>query len=240
MSDLPSPTKGAADVAKLTIGIAGAIAGIFLPGAGAIGPIANFAIEKLIKRPEKLLLSELRSGKIEILTEERAATFIPMAYRFFEAAKQGEYEHILKLLAEFLKSELQMEEPNPSNFARMAKRVEGLSLTELKVIALINASLSEPTRSATKGPPPINRPFVSARQLANDPNNREGFDHLLLQEALTELASRALLIGEGASRFDKAEEYYFASTSFGELIEKARSTIEGASRGQTSVEGRVG
>jgi hypothetical protein len=225
MDTAPSQKKGAAEVAKLTTGVASAIMGIFLPGAGAFGPIANFAIEKWIKRPEKLLIEELKSGNIEILTDEKAATFIPMAYRFFEAAKEGEYEHNLKLLAEFLKNELQMDEPGPSSFARMARRVEGLSLDELKVIALIDASLSTISKSSTRAPSQTERPFVAAHQLANDPSNREKFDHFFLQKALNELASRGLLIADGATRLSKSGEFYFASTSFMELIGKARNTF---------------
>jgi len=228
VNNLPSPKKGAADVAKLTTGIAGSVAGIFLPGASVLGPIASFAIEKWINRPEKILIEELKRGNIEILTDEKAATFIPMAYRFFEAAKEGEYEHNLRLLAEFLKSELEIEEHNPSSFARMARRVEGLSLDELKVIALIDASLTRISRSSTEASHQTERPFVSAHGLANDPNNRERFDHFLLQEALNELAARGLLIADGASRLSKPEEYYYASRSFMELIEKARNTVKGS------------
>jgi len=117
--------KGVTDLAKLTVGIGGAVAGTVFPGAGAIGPMLNFAIEKWIKGPEKLLLAELKSGNVEILNDEKAATFIPMAYRFFEAAKEGEYEHNLKLLAEFIKNELHLDTPDPSGFARMARRIEG-------------------------------------------------------------------------------------------------------------------
>jgi hypothetical protein len=222
--NLPA-VKKAADVAKLTTGVAGAVAGIFLPGAGAIGPIASFAIEKLIKRPERLLIAELRSGNLGVLTDEKTAAFVPMAYRFFEAAKEGEYEHNLKLLAEFIKNELHLDTPDPSGFARMARRIEGLSQRELKVIALINASLSTITKSSTQAPTQTTKPFVSAHQLSQDPNNREKFDHFFLQETLSELAARGLLIADGASRMDKSEEYYFASASFMELIEKARNGI---------------
>jgi hypothetical protein len=77
MKKVPSAKKGASDVAKLTTGIAGAIAGVFFPGAGVIGPIANFAIDKYIKRPERILIAELRSSNIERLTDEKAAAFIP-------------------------------------------------------------------------------------------------------------------------------------------------------------------
>ena len=110
----------------------------------------------------------------------------------------------------------------------MARRVEGLSLDELKVIALSDASLTKISKSSTLVSAQTERPFVSAYHLANDPSNRENFDHFFLQEALNELAARGLLIADGASRLSKSEEFYFASTCFMELIEKARNTVKGS------------
>jgi hypothetical protein len=228
MENLPSTKKGATEVAKLTTGIAGAIAGIFFPGAGILGPIANYAIDKYIKRPEEILIKELKSGNIEVLTDEKAGKFIPMAYKFFEAAKEGEYEHNLRVLAELLKNEMQTDAPDVSGFARMSRRIEGLTLNELKVIALINVSLSAVTMLSTVALAQTERPFVSAHSLANDPSNREKFDHFMLQETLSDLAGRCLLIVDGATRFDKGEEYYFASSSFKELIEKAKNALNKA------------
>jgi hypothetical protein len=226
MENLPSPKK--AEAAKLTIDIASAALGIFLPGAGALGSIANFAIDKYIHRPTKILIEELKSGNIDALTDEKAATFIPMAYKFFEAAKEGEYEHNLRVLAELLKNEMQMDAPDVSAFARMSRRIEGLTLNELKVIALINASLSTISMASTVAPTQTERPYVSAYSLAKDPSNREKFDHFMLQESLSDLAGRGLLIVDGATRASKQEEYYFASSSFVELLEKAKNALSKA------------
>jgi hypothetical protein len=99
----------------------------------------------------------------------------------------------------------------------------------LKVIALIDASLTRISKSSTRAPAQIERPFVSAHHLANDPSNREEFDHFFLQEALNELAARGLLIADGASRLSKGEEFYFASTSFIELVKKARNIVQESS-----------
>jgi hypothetical protein len=71
----------------------------------------------------------------------------------------------------------------------------------------------------------MERPFASVNQLAHDPNNRDHLDRFFLQEALTELASRGLLIADGATRSGKSEEYYFSSTSFLELISKAKDSV---------------
>jgi hypothetical protein len=214
-----------ADNAKLALSVVAGIAGIFLPGAGLFGPIGGYAIDKYVKRPEKILTDELARGNIELLDDDRAVAFIPMAYKFFEAAKEGEYEHNLKVLAELLKSELVSDHPDVSAFARMARRLEALTLTELKVIALISASISTIAMVSNEGPGQSERPFVSAHSLARDPNNKENFDDFFLQEVLSDLAGRGLLVVDGAARTGKHGEYYYASSSFQSLIDKAKSSI---------------
>jgi hypothetical protein len=228
---LPSATRDSADVAKLTIGISGAIAGLFLPGASAIGPIANFAIEKFVKLPENILLNELKSGNIAILDDAKAAAFIPMAYKFFEAAKEGEYEHNLRILAELLVNQMQSITPEVSAFARASRRIEALSLDDLKVIALIDATLSRTALDTTEANGQAEEPWVSAHLLAIDPLNSEAFDRARIKESLNDLASRGLLTVDGSTRWNKAEEYYFPSSSFKDLVANARNSLNQSVRG---------
>jgi hypothetical protein len=47
--------------------------------------------------------------------------------------KAGEYEHNLRILAQYLTGELKQEEPEAAHFARMVRRVERVSRTDLKV-----------------------------------------------------------------------------------------------------------
>ena len=190
-----------------------------------MGPIAEYTIKKYVKRPERILVDELTRGNIGLLNEELAAAFIPMAYKFFEAAKEGEYEHNLRVLAELLKNELASDTPDVSAFTRMARRFEALTLTELKVIALINTSIRTLTMASTEGPGQCLRPYISAHSLSVDPNNKEEFDLFMLQEVLSDLAGRGLLVADGAARLGKQEEYYYTSSSFQSLIDKAKSSI---------------
>lgn len=202
-----------------------------VPGGGVVAPIVSFAIEQKVKRALNYVIEELKRGNVGILTDEKAETLIPMAYKIFEAAKEGEYEHNLRLLAEVLKNELQKDDPDPAGFARMAGYIAGLSLDELKVIALIDASLSKLHKSSTNAPTQSTRPFVSAHQLASDPSNRENFDHLLLEDVLNELAARGLLIPHGGTVAGKSEQYYYAANSFMHLIAKARNTLSANAEG---------
>ena len=229
MATLPSATEGSVEVAKLTTGICVAITSVFLPGAGLLGPVAEFAINKFMKRPEKILVEELKKGNLEILDEENAAAFIPMAYKFFEAAKEGEYEHNLKLLAEISINKLRDRVPDVPSFARMARRIEGLTIKDLHIIALIDAVFTSKSGTLTNldgDPAPY---LLSAQSLEANRLNRTGFDVLSIQECLAELSARGLLIAEGASRWDKGGEYYYPSSSFHELIENSKNSLLEAS-----------
>ena len=226
--NLPKPTEGAENVARLATGIATAFAALAFPPAALVGPLLDFAISRFIERPTQILLDELKSGNIQILTAEQAVQFMPMTYKFLEAAKEAEYEHNLKILAAYIANELKEEVPDAPAFARMARRLEGLTQTELKVIALIDLWLSTMSQASTDTPTEGSRPYVSATGLAKFPNNTDGLNRFDLQEALTELASRGLLKPDGATRTGKAEEYYFASQAFVDLIAHAKDTIEAA------------
>jgi hypothetical protein len=225
MRGLPSATEGSVEVAKLTTGICIAITSVFLPGVGLLGPIAEFAINKFVKRPEAILVDELKRGNLEILDVENAAAFIPMAYKFFEAAKEGEYEHNLKLLAQLLVNKLRASVPDVSSFARMSRRIEGLTLRDLRVIALIDAILeakSGTLKGAYGDPAPY---LVSSHSLVGSQQNTTGLEMPEIQESLSDLSARGLLIAEGATRWDKGEEYYYPSSSFTELIENAKKSL---------------
>ncbi len=225
MAQLPTVRPENREAAELAIDIAGAVAGIFLPGASLFGPIAKFAIEKYVRRPERILIDQLKSGNTTVLNDEKAAAFIPMAYKYFEAAKEGEYEHNLKILAELLVNEMNLDVPDVPEFARMSRRIEGITYTDLKVIALISSSIRTISMASTEARSQSERPYVSAINLSRDPNNREKFDHFLLQEILSDLAGRGLLVVDGSTKWDKAEEYYFASSNFMKLIEKANKSF---------------
>ena len=131
---LPAPTEGSADVAKLATGVGSIIASMWFPGAAFAGPVLNFLIDKFVERPKRILMEALREGDLTLLTDEKRAEFIPMAYRFMEAAKEGEYEHNLRVLGAYIAQELQQDVSEASNVARLARRIEGLSSVEIKVM----------------------------------------------------------------------------------------------------------
>ena len=139
---LPVPVEDATDIAKFTSGVLTAVAAAMFPAVGLIASLGqlalNTAIDRHSKRPQAILEKELRAGNLSVLTDEQKAAFVPMAFRFFEAARQGEYEHVLEVLAAFITGELKREIPDAGDLARMARRLEGISKDELKLIALLN------------------------------------------------------------------------------------------------------
>jgi hypothetical protein len=253
---LPAPVENAGDIAKLTTGIAAVFASVWFPITTGIAlTVITLASERFLRRPQMLLLEELRKGNVQNLSNAQLTAFVPMGYKFFEAAKEGEYEHNLSILAAYLTGELKQDVPEPASFSRMVRRVEGLSKTDLKVIALIDAFLSQATLDAgtrcsvmihaaspldDASPPDVlgvlmvdliargNRPYVTASALAASSRNESHLTRTDIEEALVDLAARGFLVADSATRSGKSEEYYYASSNLRDLMDRARERVEQA------------
>jgi hypothetical protein len=221
---LPRPTPNAPEIAKLTTGVVTAFAAIWFPPAAIAGAILPILIDRYADRPRELLLGELRKGNIQDLSSEQAAAFVPMAYKFLEAAKEGEYEHNLEILAAYLAGELHQTIPDAAHFSRMVRRVEGLSMTDLQLMAMIDTCLSDPASAAEEARG--KRPYVTATSLESSPHNKHRLTLTVIQESLVDLTARGFLIADGATRFGKSEEYYIPSQGFRDLLERARDRVK--------------
>lgn len=144
MFDLPATTKHAESVAKLATGVGSALAAIWFPPAALAQPIIDRLIERYIKKPEEILIQAVRENGINILSDSQFEHFVPMAYRFFEAAKQGDYEHNLKLLGEFISSELKEERPEAARLLQVADCLSGMTEKELRIFAWVHKFIENP------------------------------------------------------------------------------------------------
>ena len=96
-------------------------------------------------------------------------------------------------------------------------------------MAIVGAYLSKaPTSFIDEGPRGNRqRPFVCTTLLHTLPHiERHSLTRSQIEEALVELAARGFLIADGATRTDKSEEYYYASSHLWELMDRAREQIE--------------
>ena len=181
--NLPSPVENAGMVAKLVTGVATAFTAVWYPEAGILGAILPIVIDHYVERPKQLLLRMLKEGQIQDLSAEQLAPLVPMTYKFFEAAKEGEYARNLRILAAYLTGELKQKLPDAAgNFSRMVRRVEGLSETDLKVMVLIDTSLATITKTSTDEGSEREPPFVAATALKNSPHNRWGLTRTDIEE----------------------------------------------------------
>jgi hypothetical protein len=227
-SKLPMPTDNAVDVAKLVTGVTLAAAAIWFPPAAIAAAVLPFVIDRYVNRPKEILLKELQQGKVSDLSAEQLAPFVPMAYKFLEAAKEGEYEHNLEILAAYLAGEMKQEIPDAASFSRMVRRVEGLSNIDLQVMSLIDASLSSSSiiTISTDEPAQGERPYVFATFLKESAHNTHHLTRRVIAESLADLAARGFLLADAATRVDKAEEYYYGTSNLVHLMERARSRIK--------------
>jgi hypothetical protein len=89
--DLPAPTKHAADIAKLTTGVAAAVASIWFPPAAIAAAVLPIVIDRYVNRPRDLLIRPLERGEIRDVSAEQFAPFVPMAYKFMEAVSRPRF-----------------------------------------------------------------------------------------------------------------------------------------------------
>lgn len=216
---LPVPVEGAHEIAKLTTSIATAVVSLWFPPAVLVQPVINALVERRARHSEAILIDRLKERGVEAVSPEQVAEYVPMAYRFFEAAKEGEYEHNIQILAALIAAELNQDVPDAPNFARMARRLEGITRKELAVMVLADARMSELRNTAPEGAP---FGFVCASNLKTEGTPLTARD---VGEGLTELSSRGLLTPDGVSRYEKHEEYYTPTQAFDELIARAKDEI---------------
>jgi hypothetical protein len=59
LRNLSTPTKNAADIAKLTTGVAFAVAGIWFPPAAIAAAVLPIVIDRYVNKPRDLLIKAL-------------------------------------------------------------------------------------------------------------------------------------------------------------------------------------
>lgn len=228
---LPAPVEGASDIAKFLTGVSAVALGALFPEFGAalaMGAVAiGITVDSYAKRPQEILLSQLQSGDLTVLTDEQKAAFIPMAFRFFEAARQGEYAHTLEVLAAFIKGELKQEIPNPGAVASIARRIEGLSHLDLQVISCIEQLRPSDTPHPSVLISSCIFSNTEVRMLyAKNFTITDGREFIAVINSLTELTCRNLLKYRLHVLIGGDKEDYETTRHFDELIKNARETID--------------
>jgi hypothetical protein len=226
---LPAIVEGTGDVGKVIVATSLAFATQSNPtvvGAAISASILTVFLDRTVRKAVRILTDQFRKRNLQRASIEQQEALVPMMYKYLETAREGEYDKNLRILASYLSGELELEVPNPSNFSRMVRRVEGLSETDLKVIALVEAVYSGFfARTAGQKVDP-ERTFVSAARLQKSEHNKHGLSLVDVQEAIIDLAARGFLRVDGATRVGKSEEYYFPTRNLFELMNRARDQVE--------------
>lgn len=123
--NLPTPKKDAEHVVLTTTAIAGAIIDCIAPIAGTVlAQACGHLVRKRMEKASEILIEELKKGNTEILNDEKYEAFVPMAYRFFEAARQGESVNNLRRLAKMMRNGLK-NGIEPNLYSKCCRAIEG-------------------------------------------------------------------------------------------------------------------
>ena len=230
MGQLPAITKHAATVARVSIATAMALCGYAFPVASLAIPAATMLLERTVRRPTRLLEEALARGEVLDLSDEQAVAFVQMAEVYLRAARQGEYEHNLKLLAAFLTAELKSKACEPGGFLDMARRVEGLSITSLRAVALIGEMMR---RREELGQPSASTE-VTAALLASEAQVSAPLEVVAAIDALSDLQGRGSLYPGQKVFIGGSAQHFSITRPLHILIDRAHSIARAESCHQAS------
>ena len=222
--NLPTPTRNAEAIAQVATGVGAALAAIWFPPAALAPSIIDRLIKRWVRKPERMLVEAVKAGGIENLNDEQVVQFVPMAYAFFEAAKRGEYERNLRILAAFITDELKQPVVDAGSVTRVTRRLEAISETELRVLVLAH-DVFERGRQMEVAKVPGALSYIEAASLATDPANRANLSAWAIKIALSELESRGFLVADGATRWGKVGEHYHATAAMNEIMARAADVM---------------
>jgi hypothetical protein len=231
---LPSPTESALTVATLVPALSASFVAACFPEfpavaipAAMLAAAAPIVVQRLIARIQTMLLKTFKAGGIDVLSSEQWAAFVPMSWKLFQTAREGEYLHNLEILSAYLVGELKQDIPETGKFGRMLRRVEGLSLVDLRVMTLIDTVDSTISKSSMDNDEFDTRPYVTDTQLKKASQNLQAdLSETAIEESLVDLMGRGFLIPDPTTRVGQTLGYYRASQAFVELMTSARGCIK--------------
>ncbi|WP_114943490.1 hypothetical protein [Microvirga calopogonii] len=204
-SKLPAPRKGSGKIFDICLGVAADVASVASAGGlptNAAAELIKAFKQKRIDAAEEVLLAELRAGKID-LKDAEAEELIPIAYRFFRAAEEGEAVRTLRIFARILAGQLQSDALDASNFAFTANALSGLPERELSLLA----EYIEQTEPHAEGKETRNIQEYVEIALVPDVYSSK----LDLSASASLLAGRGLLLGIDEAMLGGGLTRYFAS-----------------------------
>lgn len=206
MVNLPVLTKGAQSTAEIAVSVFDIITSI--AGIPSFGNLAIGIMNKRVEAAQEILREAIREGNLDLITAEQYEELVPMGYKFFEAAKQGEQKHILMVLAQIVSDKAQNIELDAQEFLRISRRIEGLSKGELGILVRIHEHFrnqTEPTK-------------ISRQNLIKIIDADVGYE---LDLILADFVSRGLLISSPSETIDDIGPNYSFSPVLDVVVSSA-------------------
>ncbi|TDI58190.1 MAG: hypothetical protein E2O93_03200, partial [Alphaproteobacteria bacterium] len=123
---LPAPSAGAKQIALMCSAIVSDVAALLnVPGTNTFHQFISALIDRRCNRSQTILLEALQSGEVDILSDAQAEFAIPVAFRFFQAARDGEAAHNLRIMADIIAGRIKANKLDPTDFLRIARQLEG-------------------------------------------------------------------------------------------------------------------
>lgn len=127
------PTTSALDIYEITSSIITDL----IPLGSTFKSGFDLLIRKRLEEGQKILLDEIEFKGLNVLSTEQWDYFIPVAYRFFEQVRLGEYKHNLKVVAGLISIDLKppTSQHDIGAISRAARKLEMLPLEHLEALS---------------------------------------------------------------------------------------------------------
>lgn len=219
MSNIVQPTKNASTIYEIT----SAIISDIIPFGSTLKAGFDFLVKKRLEEGQILLINEIKSKGIDIISEERWDYFIPSAYRFFEQVRLGEYNYNLIILGRLIANDLKSTDihQDVGKIARAARKLEMLPYKYLRALSRCERAFEIYTTKSE-----CDHYWIcidNAELIESFSEIGENVLPIHCDEWLHELSARGILTTGGRpSRV--GGHYYYRNQFYHEIIKEATST----------------
>jgi hypothetical protein len=193
--------------------------------AGVPGATVQLALqrakESYINNATEILISEIESGKIDLLTEKQFCVLVPSAYQFYEAARRGEYAHNLKILAAILSGEVAKEEGDANKVGQMSRRLQNMSIEEMRVLAVCADAFNRARQAPDFDGYHL---FIDTRAVTSEFSEEFMAPATKINSHLSELCSRGFLFIGGNPR-TIGGTYFYKTEAFDAVVAEAKAAL---------------
>lgn len=220
LDGLPAPTSNARHVALTSSAVVSDVLSLFLvPGATIFHQAFSNLIERRLQRAQNIVLEAVEKGDIHLLSDPELEFAIPTTFRFFQAARNGEAAHNLRIMADIIAGRIRTKRLDPADFLQTARQLEGLRISDLAALVAVH-EMDGPFRSRHEGVGDWREQKLASTLIPSYFASK-----VELGSSLALLAGRGLIVPDQQTTLDASLQAYLSSPFLAEIVERLKEEL---------------